>query len=57
MTLIIGLVVGIWLLYGLIQVVIGVCQILWGLVLFLAAIALYVVQGVVGFGRWLLGLR
>lgn len=57
MTLIIALVVGIWLLYGLIQIVIGVLQIIWAVILFVAAIALYLVQAFGWLGRLLLGLR
>ncbi len=45
MTLIIALVVGIWLLYGLIQVVIGVLQIIWAVILFIAAIVRMSLQG------------
>lgn len=57
MTLIIALVVGIWLLYGLIQIVIGVLQIIWALILFVAAIGLYFLQAIGWLGRLLLGLR
>ena len=57
MTLIIALVVGIWLVYGLIQIVIGIGQIIWAVILCILALGLYVFEGFFRLGRWVLGLR
>jgi uncharacterized membrane protein len=57
MTLIIALVLGIWLLYGLVQMVIGICQIIWAVILCAAALCVYTFEGTVWLGRVLLVSR
>lgn len=57
MTLIVALVVGIWLVYGLIQIMIGIGQIIWAVLLCAVALGICVVEGIFSLGRWVMGLR